>query len=261
MAIASGLWSVPPATPAGSISWGVERITGDLEDAETRSGPGSREPTGSSTARPRSATGAALEEFRRLNVEALRLLLDAACDAGLERFVHVSSLGVYEGRDHYGTDETVPPAVELARRLHAVEDRGRGPGAGLPSPVAGSRLRSSVRASSMASATAPCCPSCCSNLRRGTFAYFGSGDQVLNCIYVKNLVHGIFLAAENPGCRRRGLQPDRRPAGDQEAVRRPGRRAGGPEAPDATHPSGAGQVPCQSRGRRGQAARREEPSA
>ena len=64
------------------------------------------------------------------------------------------------------------------------------------------------------------------NLRRGSFVYFGSGEQVLNCIYVKNLVHGIFLAAENPGRRRRGLQPDRRRAGDQEAVRRPGRRAG-----------------------------------
>ena len=28
--------------------------------------------------------------------------------------------------------------------------------------------------------------------------YFGSGEQVLNCIYVKNLVHGIFRAAEVP---------------------------------------------------------------
>src|SRR4029078_13098563 len=35
-------------------------------------------------------------------------------------------------------------------------------------------------------------------LRSGRFAYFGSGDQALNCIYVKNLVHGIFLAAEAP---------------------------------------------------------------
>ena len=35
-------------------------------------------------------------------------------------------------------------------------------------------------------------------LRSGRFAYFGSGDQVLNCIYVKNLVHAIFLAAEVP---------------------------------------------------------------
>src|SRR5439155_4719813 len=53
-----------------------------------------------------------LDEFRRLNVEAFRLLLDAAADAKVERFVHVSSLGVYEGRDHYGPDETTPPAAE-----------------------------------------------------------------------------------------------------------------------------------------------------
>ena len=74
-----------------------------------------------------------LEEFRRLNVEALRLLLDAACEARVERLVHVSSLGVYEGRDHHGTDETVAPCRQFPRRLHPVEDRGRGPGAGLPS--------------------------------------------------------------------------------------------------------------------------------
>ena len=36
------------------------------------------------------------------------------------------------------------------------------------------------------------------SLRTGRFAYFGSGDQALNCIYVKNLVHAIFLAAEVP---------------------------------------------------------------
>ena len=46
----------------------------------------------------------------------------------LERFVHVSSLGVYEGRDHHGTDETVPPGRQFARCLHPVQDRGRGPG-------------------------------------------------------------------------------------------------------------------------------------
>jgi 2-alkyl-3-oxoalkanoate reductase len=36
------------------------------------------------------------------------------------------------------------------------------------------------------------------NLRRGTFAFFGSGEQRLNCVYVKNLVHALFLAAESP---------------------------------------------------------------
>ena len=138
-----------------------------------------------------------LEEFRRLNVEALRLLLDAAVPAQLERFVHVSSLGVYEGRDHHGTDETVPPAANSldaytrskteAEALVLEYHRQRG----LP-------RRSSGRGSSTASATAPSCPSCCSTSGAARFAYFGSGEQVLNCIYVKNLVHGIFLAAENP---------------------------------------------------------------
>ena len=43
-----------------------------------------------------------------------------------------------------------------------------------------------------------------------------------------------------PGRRRRGLQPDRRRARQQEAVRRPRRRAGGAEAAHAAHPAVAG---------------------
>src|SRR5205807_2954467 len=49
-----------------------------------------------------------VEAYRKVNVEALRLLLDACKGQGLERFVHVSSLGVYPLRHHHGTDETFP---------------------------------------------------------------------------------------------------------------------------------------------------------
>jgi 2-alkyl-3-oxoalkanoate reductase len=42
-------------------------------------------------------------------------------------------------------------------------------------------------------------PKLLKSLERRLFTYFGSGQQALNCIYVKNLVDGIFLAAENPG--------------------------------------------------------------
>src|SRR3954447_14160630 len=49
-----------------------------------------------------------VEDYRAVNVEQLRVLLDACKDLALSRFIHVSSLGVYEGRHHYGTDETVP---------------------------------------------------------------------------------------------------------------------------------------------------------
>ena len=41
-------------------------------------------------------------------------------------------------------------------------------------------------------------PKLVDSLKRGLFTYFGSGQQALNCIYVKNLVEGIFLAAESP---------------------------------------------------------------
>src|SRR6516225_3247718 len=49
-----------------------------------------------------------IDEYRQVNVEALRVLLEACKGQGLSRFIHMSSLGVYEARHHDGTDETEP---------------------------------------------------------------------------------------------------------------------------------------------------------
>jgi 2-alkyl-3-oxoalkanoate reductase len=176
--------------------WGTEKIVGDLEDLDAlRHGAAGADWVFNCAAKV--GDWGTLEEFRRLNVNALRLLLEAACEARVQRFVHVSSLGVYEGRDHFGTDETVPPAADSLdaytrskteaealvlsyhkeRRLPAAIVR--------PGFIYGERDRTVL-------------PKLLTNLRRGTFAYFGSGEQALNCVYVKNLVHGLFLAAENP---------------------------------------------------------------
>ena len=139
-----------------------------------------------------------LAEFRKLNVDALKVLLDAASDAKVSRFVHVSSLGVYEGRDHFGTDETTPPAADSldaytrskteaeALALTYFKERGLPVAIVRPGFIYGERDRTVL-------------PKLLKALRSGRFAYFGSGDQALNCIYVKNLVHAIFLAAEAPG--------------------------------------------------------------
>jgi 2-alkyl-3-oxoalkanoate reductase len=91
--------------------WGVETVIGDLEDAQALNAG----VTGADwvfNCAAKVGDWGTMAEFRRLNVEALRLLLDAACEVKLDRFVHVSSLGVYEARDHHGTDETVPPAAD-----------------------------------------------------------------------------------------------------------------------------------------------------
>lgn len=175
---------------------GVDKITGDLTDSEAlKRGVEGADWVFNCAAKV--GDWGTLEEFRAVNVDAFRLLLEAASDARVERFVHVSSLGVYEGRDHYGTDETTPPAADSldaytrskteAEALALKYGRERGLPVAIVRPgfIYGERDRTVL-------------PKLLTNLRRGTFAYFGSGDQALNCIYVKNLVHGIFLAAENP---------------------------------------------------------------
>ena len=176
---------------------GVEKISGDLADATAlRRGVEGSDWVFNCAAKV--GDWGTLEEFRKLNVDALKILLDAASEAKVSRFVHVSSLGVYEGRDHFGTDETTPPAADsldaytrskteaeaLALSYH--KDRGLPVAIVRPGFIYGERDRTVL-------------PKLLKALRSGRFAYFGSGDQALNCIYVKNLVHAIFLAAETPG--------------------------------------------------------------
>jgi len=175
---------------------GVEKVAGDLSDASAlRRGVEGAQWVFNCAAKV--GDWGKLDEFRRLNVEALRLLLDAAADARVERFVHTSSLGVYEGRDHFGTDETTPPAAQAldgytrskveaeALALRYVAERGLPLAIVRPGFIYGPRDRTVL-------------PKLVGALRSGRFFYFGSGEQALNCIYVKNLVHALYLAAEVP---------------------------------------------------------------
>ena len=175
---------------------GVEKIQGDLAEADAiRRGVAGADWVFNCAAKV--GDWGTLEEFRKINVDALKILLDAAVEAKVGRFVHVSSLGVYEGRDHHGTDETTPPAANSldaytrskteaeAMALRYARERGLAVSIVRPGFIYGERDRTVL-------------PKLLSSLHRGIFTYFGSGDQALNCIYVKNLVHGIFLAAETP---------------------------------------------------------------
>src|SRR5258708_889128 len=92
-------------------AWGVQKVLGDLEDeVALRAGVDGADWVINCAAKV--GDWGTLEEFRKLNVAALELLLKVASDAKVSRFVHVSSLGVYEARDHFGTDETTPPAAD-----------------------------------------------------------------------------------------------------------------------------------------------------
>jgi nucleoside-diphosphate-sugar epimerase len=138
-----------------------------------------------------------VEQFRAVNVEGLRRLLDACRGRSIERFVHVSSLGVYAARDHHGTDESEPlPESHIdgytqskveAERLALEYHRKRGVPVVVLRPgfVYGPRDRKVL-------------PKVIDNLRRRRFRYIGTGRRALNTIYVGNFVDAVFLALEKP---------------------------------------------------------------
>jgi 2-alkyl-3-oxoalkanoate reductase len=138
------------------------------------------------------------EEYRAVNVEGLRGLLEAVRGRPLSRFVHFSSLGVYAARDHFGTDETEPPPASHidgytqskveAERLALTYQREHGVPVVVLRPgfIYGPRDRTIL-------------PKLVENLRDGVIRYLGTGEQALNTIYVKNLVDGALRAAEAPG--------------------------------------------------------------
>jgi nucleoside-diphosphate-sugar epimerase len=138
-----------------------------------------------------------VSDYRAVNVEGLRTLLDACKGQALSRFVHLSTLGVYAARHHYGTDESEPlpakhadgysqskvEAEQLALRYY--KDLGVPVVVLRPGFVYGPRDRTVL-------------PRLLENLRKGLVRYPGAkGRRALNTIFVGNLVQAIFLALEN----------------------------------------------------------------
>jgi 2-alkyl-3-oxoalkanoate reductase len=139
-----------------------------------------------------------VEAYRSVNVRGLEHLLNAAEACGtLQRFVHLSSMGVYEGRDHHGTDETVETSTtgmdgytltkieaEQVALRHAREKQL--PVVLLrPGFIYGPRDRSVL-------------PRLLERLKRGQVKYFGTGEQLMNNTFVGNLVDAVFDVLDRP---------------------------------------------------------------
>ncbi len=172
---------------------GVELIQGDLEDAASV-----EEACAGVTVVVHCAAKVGdwgpTEDYRRINVEGTRNLLNAAMASGaLSRWIQVSSLGVYSGGDHYGTSETTPPDTHgidgytltkveseqlvqeyiLEKTLPAVILR--------PGFIYGPRDRTVM-------------PRLIDKLQNKKFAYLGKPDKLMNNTYVGNLCEAVWLA-------------------------------------------------------------------
>lgn len=138
-----------------------------------------------------------VEDYRLANVGGTRHLLEAVSGTGLKRFIHFSSLGIYEARDHYQTDESTSPPeshidgytqskVESEKLALDFAKAGKVPVAVLrPGFIYGPRDRTVL-------------PKLVENLKAGRLKYLGSGKQALNCVFVGNLVDAALLSLENP---------------------------------------------------------------
>lgn len=138
-----------------------------------------------------------LDDYRKVNVEGLRALLDATLGKPLHRFVHVSTLGVYEARHHYQTDETEPlpdkhidgytqSKVETERLALQYHRKQQVPVAILrPGFVYGPRDRTLL-------------PRIAKRLAEGSIMYIARGRYAMNTTYVGNLVDAITLAIDSP---------------------------------------------------------------
>jgi nucleoside-diphosphate-sugar epimerase len=192
-------WSVRALVRPGSDTGLLERdgatlVRGDLGDGEAvRAAVGGAAVVFHCAAKV--GDWGPVEDYRAVNVEGLRNLLEACRGQPLARFVHFSSLGVYAARHHHGTDETEPlPARHVdgytqtkveAEQLALRYQRAYGVPVVVLRPgfVYGPHDRTVL-------------PKLVENLRNGVVRYLGSGEQALNTIYVKNLVEAAFLAVE-----------------------------------------------------------------
>jgi 2-alkyl-3-oxoalkanoate reductase len=138
-----------------------------------------------------------VDEFRKVNVEGLRALLDATLGKPLHRFVHISTLGVYEARHHYGTDETEPlPERHIdgytqskveAERLALQYHRKQGVPVVILRPgfVYGPRDRTVL-------------PRLADRLNEGSVIYIARGKYALNTTFVGNIADAVKLAIDSP---------------------------------------------------------------
>ena len=137
-----------------------------------------------------------VEAYVDANAGGTQRLLDALRDAlagqSLQRFVHISSLGVYPARDHHGTDETTPVADGgidgyTLSKIKAEEVVRAAATAGLPAVILRPGFVYGPRDQTVI-------PRILERVRDGKFAYLGSGDQLMNNISVVNLSEAVLAA-------------------------------------------------------------------
>ena len=163
-----------------------------------------------------------VREFTDVNVNGTRHLLDAARDARVRRFVHVSSNSPFgtnpDAGDTFRADEPFHPSLGYGRsKMQAELAVAEAASAGLDTAI--------VRPPWFYGPYQPPRQTTFFRLvRTGKFPVVGAGDQRRSMVFIDNLVDGIEAAELTPGARGRGYWiADARPYLVSEIVETVGR--------------------------------------
>ena len=139
-------------------------------------------------------TRASEADHWRVNVEGVRGLADAAREAGVRRFVHCSTVGVYGRVQDPPADENSPCRPDLAYERTklageavveaAIRDRG------LPAVI--------LRPVWVYGPGCPRTEKLFRLVRKGRFPVTKAGDALRHCIYIRDMVEAFDRAAEAP---------------------------------------------------------------
>jgi len=177
--------------------WGVQKAAGDLTDPQSLASA-MRDVRTVYHAAAQVGDWGPWKRFVAISIDGTRNMLDAARDAGVERFLYVSSISAYGHPDGPGLvlDETAPLGVDLHRwsyysRAKAQAEtlaweyfhRGDVPLTVVkPSWLYGPRDRASM-------------PRLIRAIRAGKGKLIGDGENLLNLTYAGNVAEGCILAA------------------------------------------------------------------
>jgi nucleoside-diphosphate-sugar epimerase len=135
--------------------------------------------------------GMTMDDFRRVNVDGVRTLAEKARAAGVRRFVHCSSVGVFGRVIDPPADEESPCRPELAYERTKLEGEGavlEVARSGLPTVV--------IRPAWVYGPGCPRTEKLFRSIRKGRFVVAGGGEGLRHCVYIRDMVRAFDLAAD-----------------------------------------------------------------
>ncbi|HSG98126.1 MAG TPA: NAD-dependent epimerase/dehydratase family protein [Woeseiaceae bacterium] len=131
------------------------------------------------------------EVFRNVNIEGTRNMLDASIEAGVERFVHGSSIGVYDRDVTSIVDETTPLKPDNIYGVTKAE------GEKVVKQYFDKQPSTIIRISETYGPGDRRLLKLFRGINKGVFFVIGNGQNIHQLIYVDDLVDGLLLTAEH----------------------------------------------------------------